>query len=101
VSRQVHSVEVTREGVTHLAGYAPYLDYRPLKDDERPPLATVLEDSWLRQNQEDRVQQHAITQLVPKHLEEVRARRGDLVEKTRAAIRLAGAPRAGRAATRR
>jgi hypothetical protein len=87
VSRQVHFVEVNREGVAHVAGYAPYLDYRALTADERGLLAPVLEDAWLREDLEGRVIEHAVAQLVPSHLGEVQARREEIVDKTKQAVK--------------
>ncbi|HLA77168.1 MAG TPA: helicase-related protein [Vicinamibacteria bacterium] len=87
VSRQVHFVESNQEGVTALAGWAPYLDYRPLALDERALLKDVLEDGWLKDDLEARAVSHAVSSLVPQHLSEVRGRREELVEKTRQAVK--------------
>ena len=73
-SRQVHFVEIDREGAVHATGYAPYLDYRPLADEERPLIAKILEEPWLREDLEARAVGHAVSQLVPNHLDEVRKR---------------------------
>lgn len=85
-SRQVHFVEIDREGTVHATGYAPYLDYRPLEEEERKAIAKILEDSWLREDLEARAVAHAVSELVPKHLDEVRKRREELVDKTKAAV---------------
>ena len=86
-SRQVHFIETNRDGDVHLAGWAPYLDYRPLEEAERPLIAKILEDPWLKEDLEARAVGHAVARLVPAHLEEVRKRREELVDKTKAAVK--------------
>jgi hypothetical protein len=85
-SRQVHFIETDREGAVHASGYAPYLDYRPLAENDRPLIAKILEDPWLHEDLEARAVGHAVAQLVPSHLDEVRERREELVEKTKVAV---------------
>jgi superfamily II DNA or RNA helicase len=86
-SRQVHFIETDRDGAVHTSGYAPYLDYRPLTDEEQPQIQKVLAEPWLREDLEARAIGHAVAALVPTHLDEVRARREELVDKTRAAVK--------------
>jgi superfamily II DNA or RNA helicase len=86
-SRQVHFIETDREGGVRTSGYAPYLDYRPVSDEERPLIAKILEDPRLREDLEARAVGHAVAQLVPKHLDEVRNRREELVQKTKVAVK--------------
>jgi hypothetical protein len=85
-SRQVHFVETNRDGVVRATGYAPYLDYRPVEEEERQLLAKILDDPWLREELEARAIAHAVSELVPTHLAEVRQRREELVDKTKAAV---------------
>ncbi len=85
-SRRVQFVETNREGEVHFAGYAPYLDYRPLTEEERPVIARILEDPWLHEDLEGRAIGHAVANVVPAHLDEVRARREELVDKTKVAV---------------
>ncbi len=87
VSRQMQFVEIDASGqVTH-PGYAPYLDYRPLTDEERTWIAPILDADWLRDDLEARVLAYAAEHLVPQHLSEVRARKEDLIRKTEAAVK--------------
>jgi superfamily II DNA or RNA helicase len=86
VSRQMQFVEISETGESRTAGYAPYLDYRPLEEVEKGNLSSALE-SWGNQDFEARAIEHAITQVVPKHLEEVRTRKEELVSKTLAAVK--------------
>jgi hypothetical protein len=88
VSRQLQFVETDSTGSTRNAGYAPYLDYRPATPEERTSLAATLESqAWLKGDLESVAVGHAIGNLVPIHLGEVRNRREDLVTRTMAAVR--------------
>ncbi|MBI4902182.1 MAG: DUF3883 domain-containing protein [Acidobacteria bacterium] len=88
VSRQLQFVETDATGSTRNAGYAPYLDYRPATAEEGTSLAATLESQvWLKGDLESVVVGHAIANLVPMHLEEVRTRREDLVTRTMAAVK--------------
>jgi hypothetical protein len=86
-SRQMQFVEMDKEGQARLAGYAPYLDYRPITDDERKLVEAELSASWLKDNLEDKAVSHAIEHLVPNHLGEVKRFREELVAKTMAAVK--------------
>ena len=89
ISRRVLYVEMEVNGTTRHLYYAPYLDYRPLADDE-PDVATLLaqpEAAWITRELESRAQGHAITQVVPEHVREVRERRLGWVDKTRTAVK--------------
>ncbi len=88
VSRQLQFVETDAAGSTRNAGYAPYLDYRPATAEERTSLTATLESqAWLKGDLESVVVGHAIANLVPVHLDEVRKRREDLVTRTMAAVK--------------
>ena len=81
VSRRLQFVEIDAEGALRDAGPAPYLDYRPLEDEERPAAEQALAAPWLTEDMETAVVAHAIAEIVPKHVEEVRARRLAQIEK--------------------
>lgn len=85
ISRRLQFIELTEDGVRH-AGYAPYLDYRPLKDGERPLLNQFL-SKLVQPESEDRVFTYAVETMVPHHLEEVHQRKTALVNKTMAAVK--------------
>ena len=87
VSRQLQFVEIDSEGVARTAGYAPYLDYRPIEDEERPLVQPVLEASWLTADLEKLARDHAVAEIVPRHFEEVRRRKEELVAKTMVAVK--------------
>lgn len=87
VSRQVQFVEVDASGEVRGAGYAPYLDYRPPNEVEATLLKQLEEPSWLRNEIESRAMDYAVKQLVPSHLQEVKARKEELIDKTMAAVK--------------
>ena len=89
VSRQMLYVELAPDGAVRHLQYAPYLDYRPLKEDE-PGVDAILdlpECSWISHDLEQKAQSYAIAHVVPGHLGEVRTRRLKWIEKTRAAVK--------------
>src|SRR6266566_2864241 len=87
VSRQMQFVELDDTGTAHMAGYAPYLDYRPLQEDEYTLIETVLSQLALREQIEQQALTFAITALVPQHLTEVKGRKEELIRKTMAAVK--------------
>ena len=86
VSKQMQFVEIDSQGNTSAAGYAPYLNYRPVGEDELAALSQVPEPTWLRGELESRVLEYAAQHLVPSHLGEVRLRKEALIDKTKAAV---------------
>jgi ERCC4-related helicase len=87
ISRQMQFVEIDAAGSVRDAGYAPYLDYSPITEEERQLLETALDQPWLRQDLESRVIGYAAEHIVPKHLEQVRSRKEQLVQKSMAAVK--------------
>lgn len=87
VSKRLQFVEIDSDRKAVTAGQAPYLDYRPATDDEKQALEEMEAPEWLRESIETRVIEHAITSLVPGHLEEVRERKESLIDKTKDAVR--------------
>ena len=76
ISRRMLYVEIDPAGTARHLHYAPYLDYRPLAEDE-PDAAALLarpEAAWITRELEQRAQGHAIAQVVPEHVREVRDR---------------------------
>ena len=89
ISKQVLFVEQAADGTTRHVRYAPYLDYRPLADDE-PTVDDILarpECAWIGRSLEQHVQAYAVTHVVPTHLAEVREPRLALIAKTEAAVK--------------
>jgi len=88
ISQDVHFVEIDRQGSVRNAGSAPYLDYRPASEDEIASVRPALAAEWLSgQTLEQTVSTYAIEHLIPRHLERVRTRREELIDKTVAAVK--------------
>lgn len=89
VSKRLLFVEIDSKGTARHLNYAPYLDYRPLAEGE-PTAELILaraEASWIGRDLESKAQAHAIAQVVPEHLAEVRDRKLALLDKTEAAVK--------------
>jgi hypothetical protein len=80
-------VELDTAGKAHMAGYAPYLDYRPLKEDEHGLVEPMLRGLTMREQIEQQALNFAITTQVPQHLAEVKLRKEELIRKTMAAVK--------------
>lgn len=87
VSRRMQFIETDRSGNVRNAGYAPYLDYRATTPEEKALAAPLLEPDWLRKDPESNVLEYAVQSVVPQHLNEVKTRKEELVEKTMAAVK--------------
>ena len=89
VSKRMLYVELDADGVTRHVHYAPYLDYRPLAEDD-PGAETILdrpECAWIDRGLEKTAEGYAVANVVPGHLTEVRSSRLDLIAKTEAAVK--------------
>jgi superfamily II DNA or RNA helicase len=88
ISKRTLYVELDAEGNTRHLQYAPYLDFRPLDESEPKPdeILARPECAWVNRALEQKAQGHAVAQVVPEHLSEIRFRRLDLIAKTEAAV---------------
>ena len=90
VSKRMLYVELDADGVTrHVHYFAPYLDYRPLGDDD-PDVASILdrpECSWIDRELEKQAAGYAVANVVPEHLTEIRTSRLALIARTEAAVK--------------
>jgi SNF2 family DNA or RNA helicase len=86
VSKRLDFVELTQDWEPRLAGYAPYLDYRPLAEGERDLVRALVEQEWLARGVEEAGRDYAITHVVPEHLAEVKAQTEARVDQTRDAV---------------
>ena len=88
ISRRMMYVEFDAGGKARHLQHAPYLDFRPLAEDE--PTATEILDrpecGWITKDLEQQALGEAIAHIVPQHIAEVRNRRSEWIEKTRAAV---------------
>ena len=83
ISNRLQFLEISRGGSVNPAGSAPYLDYRPLTEAEEPLASALLQESWLTQDWDGVVLQHAMASLVPQHLDEIKHERVERIEKIR------------------
>ena len=72
VSKRLQFVELTQDWEPRIAGYAPYLDYRPIEPDELELVQELVEEEWLARGVEKAGIDYAITHAVPEHLAEVK-----------------------------
>ncbi|WP_165173323.1 helicase-related protein [Adlercreutzia sp. ZJ242] len=87
VSRAVHFVEMDCEGSAFNAGYAPYLDYRAPTEGELAYVDALAGDvSWLGRDPEGVATEYAIRNILPAHVDEIRARTHSHVDKVRRAV---------------
>ena len=89
VSKRMLYVELDADGMTRHVHYAPYLDYRPLAEDD-PGLEEILERpqcAWIDRDVERKAQGYAVANVVPEHLEEVRDTKLALIAKTEVAVK--------------
>jgi ribosomal protein S6E (S10) len=77
------------KGAARHINYAPYLDYRPLAENE-PTIDAILvrpECAWIGRDLENKALIYAVTTVAPEHLAEVRDRKLKLLDKTEAAVK--------------
>ena len=89
ISKRMLYVELDPDGATRHVHYAPYLDYRPLAEDE-PSVDAILnrpECAWITRELEQQAQGYAVAHVVPEHLKEVREGKLALISKTEAAVK--------------
>jgi len=86
-SRRLQLVEIDETGKARSGGAASYLDYRPLKTEERHLIGGLLEAEWLQgERLEEMARSYASANLVPSHADEVKTRREAWVDKTMDAV---------------
>ena len=89
ISKRMLYVEVDSSNNLRHLHYAPYLDYRPLAADDPSveALMNLPEFAWITRDLEQEVLRHAIASVVPEHHDEVRSRKLELANKTKAAVK--------------
>ena len=76
------------DGVAASAGYAPYLDYRTVTDEEYQGIRTWMQNQkWLCTDVENMAKGYAIQNLIPNHFSEVKSRKERLLNKTAKAVK--------------
>jgi len=86
VSKRLQFIELSQDWEARIAGYAPYLDYRPIEPGELEVVQTIVAEEWLAHGVEKAGIDYAITEAVPDHLEEVREETDGRVAQTREAV---------------
>jgi len=89
ISRKMLYVELSADGNTRHMHYAPYLDFRPLAEDE-PTIVEICarpECEWINRELEQKAQAHAVIHVVPEHLNDIRNDWLALIAKTEAAVK--------------
>jgi len=88
ISRQVNFVELTEDGTSSNAGYAPYLDYDAPSEEEYQKIRDFInKQDWLKADVEDMAMDYALSHIIPAHISEVRQRRLKLIDKTIKAVK--------------
>jgi SNF2 family DNA or RNA helicase len=86
VSKRLDFVELTEDWEPRLAGYAPYLDYRPPTAEERALVEPLIRAEWLDRGVEQAGLDYAIQMAVPEHLARVKEETETRVALTREAV---------------
>ncbi|MBA3637228.1 MAG: DUF3883 domain-containing protein, partial [Rubrobacteraceae bacterium] len=82
--RRMQFVEVSTDGTTRSAGFAPHLDYRPISDEERRALHGIGD---LPKDAAEKARSYAAGVLARDHLQDLRRQREEQVEKVRTLVR--------------
>ena len=88
ISKNVHFVELKEDGTAMNAGYAPYLDYRAVSDDEYAVIQDFIHnESWLTHDVEGRAQGYAISEIIPSHFADVKTHKIKMLDKIAKAVK--------------
>ena len=87
ISELLQFVWLDEHGRSADGGPAPYLDCRAAGEDEQGRISKVMEAPWLREQLEERARTLAVTDLVPRHVKEVKERRFAELGKIEAAVK--------------
>jgi superfamily II DNA or RNA helicase len=87
ISQRLQFIHMVESGAASDGGSAPYLDYRPIKADERALVTAVIEAPWLSGGVAERALGYAIAELVPAHLAEVKRRKLAEIDKVEREVR--------------
>lgn len=88
ISKNVHFVELDETGHAVNAGYAPYLDYRAASEEEQAVIRPyILQQDWLMHGVEERAVEYAVAEILPRHFQEAKAHKEQMLDKTEKAVR--------------
>lgn len=89
VSKRLQFVELFENGQARNAGFAPYLDYRPVNDTESDKIHEFAkQQSWLTGSVEDRAINYAVENIVPEHYNEIKKRKQEKADKVSKAVKM-------------
>ena len=87
ISKRLQFVYLDRHGLAVDGGAAPYLDCRPVLEEEKPLVETLRQEDWLSGDIEEKARAYAVSELIPRHLQEVKPRRLEEVNRIEKAVR--------------
>ena len=88
ISKNMHFVELKKDGTAVSGGYAPYLDYRSPTEEELQRIQTALPDeTWLQKHVEDMANEYAITHILPQHCNQVKTQKKAMLDKIEMAVK--------------
>ena len=87
ISERLQFVWLDGEGHAGDGGPAPHLDCRAVREEEQTQVAELLKAPWLGEALEDRARTIAMTELVPRHVGEVRERRLPELDRIESAVK--------------
>ncbi len=85
--KQIQFVKMNLNCDVTFAGYAPYLDYRPMNDSEKATIKTQLSRSFNMEKIESQAINYAVNNLVPVHFKDIKTKRELLVDKISEAVK--------------
>ncbi len=85
ISKRMIYLDFGPEGARGHVRYAPYLDFRPLVDDDPRPSVILSrpECAWIDRELEGKAEAYATANVVPAHLEEIREARVSAIDNAR------------------
>lgn len=87
ISKNIHFVEISKDGTASSAGYAPYLDYRAATAKDQTRIRSFInEQEWLHTDIEDRARGYAIAEIIPAHYAQVKAHKHKMLDKIAKAV---------------
>ena len=88
ISKDIHFVELMKDGSASNAGSAPYLDYRPATQQEQElAIDYAKRQEWLSGNIEDLAVNYAVSEIIPPHFSQVRERKTATLAKISRAVK--------------
>ena len=87
ISQRLQFVYLNRHNVAVDGGAAPYLDCRPVLEEEKPLVETLRQEDWLSGDMEEKACAYAVSELIPRHLQEVKSRRLEEINRVEKAVK--------------